>query len=259
MVIRGASSSITCLTSGVPQDSVLGPLLFSLYVQPIGDIIRAHGLCFHHYADYLQLYCHLHLTATASGATLRRMEDCLDVVKQWITSNFLCMNDNKTDYLHVVPKMAAVLVVDSVIHVGDATTTASRYVRNLGAVIDRHLDFKEQVSRIVCAFNCQVSMCAFHLSNINQISRYLPPTTKERLANAIMTSLLDYCNSLLHVTTANDIARLQRMYNSAARLILRSDSATPLLCVLHWLAVARRIDFKLLAFTYKAVHGDTAK
>ena len=48
------------------------------------------------------------------------------------------MNDNKTDYLPVVPKMAAALVVDTVIHVGDATITASRYVRNLCVVIDKH-------------------------------------------------------------------------------------------------------------------------
>ena len=57
-----------------------------LAVQPIGEIIRAHGLSFHHYADDLQLYCYFDLTATALGATLRRMEDCLDVVKQWMTS-----------------------------------------------------------------------------------------------------------------------------------------------------------------------------
>ena len=54
MVIRDASSS-TCLTLGVPRGPVLGPLLFSLHVHPIGDMIRAHGLCFHHYVDDLQV------------------------------------------------------------------------------------------------------------------------------------------------------------------------------------------------------------
>ena len=80
------------------------------------------------------------VTATALGTTLRHMEDCLGVVKHYVY-----MNDSKTDYLPVVPETAAALVVDTVIRVGDATTTASRYVRNLGVIIDRHLDFKKQL------------------------------------------------------------------------------------------------------------------
>ena len=103
------------------------------------------------------------------------------------------MNDNKTEYLRVVPRTAAALVDSSVIRVGDVTIIASRSVRNLGVVIDRHLDLKKQVSSIV-------SVCSFHLCRINWMNCYLPMTTKERVVNAIITSWLDYCNSLLYGT-----------------------------------------------------------
>ena len=69
-------------------------------------------------------------------------------------------------------------------------------------------------------------------------------------------------NSLIYGTTVINIARLQIMHNSTARLILRRsrrDSAMPLLCIFHWLSVARRIDVKLLGFTYKAMKDDAPK
>ena len=96
------------------------------------------------------------------------MEDCLDVVNIWLASN------NNTEYLPVIPKtaVATALVEGSVIRVGDATITASRVVRNLDVVIDRHLDFKKQVSSIV-------SVCSFHLRHINKMSRHLPMAIKE--------------------------------------------------------------------------------
>ena len=187
-------------------------------------MITAHGLCFHHYTDDLQLYCHFDLTATTLSATLRRMEDCLYVVNIWMASIYMCMNNNKTEYLPVIPKTAAAtaLVDGSVIRVGDATITVSRFVRNLGVVIDNHLNFKKQVSTIV-------RLGSFHLRHINKMSRYLPMATKERVVNAIITPRLDYCNCLMYGISVN------RIHNPAARLILHSDSAMPLLCILHWL------------------------
>ena len=75
------------------------------------------------------------------AATLHHMDDCLDVVNQWMTSNYMCMNNNKTEFLPVILKIATatVLVVSTVIHIGDVTITASRCVCNLDVVIDHHL------------------------------------------------------------------------------------------------------------------------
>ena len=84
VVIGGQSSSTTTLTAGVPQGSVLGPLLFSLYVQPIGDIVRPHGLFFHQCAKDLQIYSHFDLNPSALAAVVQNMEDCLDGIKKWM-------------------------------------------------------------------------------------------------------------------------------------------------------------------------------
>ena len=80
---------------------------------------------------------------------------------------------------------------------------------------------------------------------------------KELVVNAIITSRLDYCNAHLYSTSAVNIARLQRIQNTAARLITRSPrSDSALLRELHWLPIVCRVDFKLLVFTYKAMHND---
>ena len=116
------------------------------------------------------------------------------------------------------------------------TITTSRCVQCLGVCIDSHLDIKKHVSQTIIA-------CSFYLCNINEISRFLPRPTKERVGNAIITSRLDYWNALLYgMSAAVTIARLQRIHNTAARLIMRSprsDSATPLLRELHWLPIER--------------------
>ncbi len=98
----------------------------------------------------------------------------------------------------------------------------------------------------------------FHLFNIRRIRKFLTHETTQILINSFVTSRLDYCNSLYYGLPANQLNKLQRVQNAAARLICnvsRFDHITPTLKDLHWLPVKFRIDFKILLIVFKALHG----
>ena len=103
---------------------------------------------------------------------------------------------------------------------------------------------------------CQVAN--YHLRNIGVIRKYLTQKAAERAVHALITSRLNYCNSVLYGIPAVQLDRLQQIQNNAAHLITktkRCDHVTPVLQTLHWPPVKQRILYKILVFTYGAIHG----
>jgi len=87
-------SATTALSSGVPQGSILGPLLFAMYLSPIDDVVRAHQMQYHQYADDLMLYTAL---VPSMFSDLTSVADCTDVVSTWFMENTLLLNPGNTE------------------------------------------------------------------------------------------------------------------------------------------------------------------
>ena len=82
------------------------------------------------------------------------------------------------------------------------------------------------------------------LRNIGRVRKYINQSSTERLVHAFITSKLDYCKSLLHGLPSTEVQKLQRIQNTAARLVVkakRTDHTSPILQQLHWLPVCLRI------------------
>ena len=128
----------------------------------------------------------------------------------------------------------------------------AHHVRNLGVMFDSHMSMEKQVNS-VC------SSVYYQLRNIGRIRHYLTKSAAQTLVQALVTSRLDYCNSLVYGVPLKLINKLQRAQNSAARIIgrvPRRQHITPMLRDLHWLPIAYRVEYKILTLTYRALQGE---
>ena len=122
----------------------------------------------------------------------------------------------------------------------------------LGVEFDSDLPFNHHISNI-----CHSS---FHLiRHLRQIRHYIDLNSSILFASALVSTKLDYCNSLLYNLPDTSINRLQRVQNSLARVVVpyskRSNHITPTLVKLHWLPVKKRIEFKIATITYKVLQN----
>ena len=251
VTISGDSSASKTLRFGVPQGSVLGPLLYTIYTLPIGDILRHHDIPYHLYADDSQIYLSCDSGSFDSLAhTVDRLQQCVSSVKAWMIRNKLKLNDDKTEIILITSPYYTSYFKINEFRIDDTTVTPVKYVKNIGVYFDNNMNMKKNVDNV-----CKT--VRFHLRNIGRIRKHITKEACESLVHSLVSSRIDYANTLHYGVPDSQIKRLQRLFNIAARIVTlsRETHITPILKQVHWLPVKQRISYKLLLLTFKALHG----
>ena len=206
VVIGNSESNNTPVDYGVPQGSVIGPLVFALFAAPLQDIIKHHGIQCMTYADDTQIYILLQHNDRSSA--IHRLQSCVSDIKLRSASNGMKLNDDKTEILHFTNKFRMCPQIDSVF-LGSSTIATVETARNLGIITDRFLTMSKHVSNI-----CKAASFALH--KIGTLRQFLSQAATENLVHALIMPRIDFCNSLLYGLSDMQISKLQRIQNSAA-------------------------------------------
>ena len=215
----------------------------SFYILPVGVVIRSFCFELHIFADDTQIY--FSIKPTTAAESIRRDEDCLSSVHQWMTSNFLKLNSDKTEVLLIgTYQQLAKYRINSISVAGIKVTLQQTPVRNLGVVFDANRSMVSHVSSVT-------KSVTYHTRNVS--SKYLTVDSAKGLVNSVVTSRLEYCNSLLAGIGKGQWVRAQRC---AARVVLQLPRSVMLsLQDLHWLPIRFRAKFKIAVLVFKSIHG----
>ena len=205
-------SQSVSLTSGIPQGSVLGPILFTLYTVPLGDICRSHGIEFQLYADNQQNYLTfkpIKGNTQPQDECISALENCIAEVCAWMGFNKLKLNDSKTKFIIFSTRQQLAKITNINIRIGQVSVIPSDCVCNLGYFMDKLLKNAGHINTISGPLYGT-------LWDIRSIRGHLDTESCKTIIQGLVLSKLDYRNSLLAGSAKYQLDKLQHIQNMSS-------------------------------------------
>ena len=244
----GIRSEFAKLRLGIPQGSVLGPIMVTIYTVPIGDICRKHQVAFHLYADDTKIYLSFRpSTPSSKHECIAKIEKCIEEIGIWMTQNILKLNNDKTEFILMGTQQQLSKLENISLHINSDTIKPTDHVRNLGFIMDSLLKNGSHINKITSSSYCK-------LCDITRIRPSLDTKTAQLIVQALVLSNIDYCNSLLAGSSQYQLDKLQQIQNMSCWVICnirKHDHISSAMKNLHWLRIPERIAYKLCLLVYK--------
>lgn len=248
--INKVETSFSVNQMGVPQGSILGPLLFIIYINDIASIFKYSEIFL--YADDALLVC----SGTDPMSVHNNLKYDLIRLEQWLSANRLKLNVPKTKAMTFCNNKLRKQYLDFVnfkFVIDNEEVENVQDFRYLGIILDEELNFNKHGHFIITKLAKKVGIFQRKCNN-------LPITSKIQICQAIITPHFDYCSSILFLLNKNHIERMQKLHNKIMRAILWVNKYTPinkLLDSLCWISVKQRILLNTLTLIFKSTKGLT--
>lgn len=250
--IGDSYSSEETLDFGVAQGSILGPPLFNAYTRTFPDHVKfSVKFSVEGYADDHQLQKQFNLVFQIEVLG-ENLEECFKVIDSWMQEYFLKLNATKTKIMIVAPPSIRQDIIINGTFINGKCIRFVDCAKNLGVLFDAEMTLEDQVNKVV-------SSCFSTIRLLSRVKFFLESEQLNTLVCSLIFSIMDYCNALYYGLKSETIDKLQRVQNSAARLVMKVNRfdrvhMNDLFEKLHWLRVRERIVYKVLLIVHKSVN-----
>ena len=247
--LKHVISSPKYVRFGVPQGSILGPILFNIYVNDLKEFLS--DCYFVQYADDTQIIIDGDIDNLED--LIRRAEEVLCRVKLYFNNNGLLLNENKTQCIFLGSRQYLSEIGNN-IHVSFNGTVIKplESVKNLGVHFDKYMTFEKHVDEL-----CRKVMGT--LIYLNRIKKLFDPETRLIVVQSLVLSLINYCFIVWGSTSNVYKQRVQKLQNFAARVAIgtvkKYDHISPFLLQLGWLKINDKFVFEVCVFIFKVLRN----